>query len=199
MKLLLDENVPAPITSTVKTLLHRSHDVRHVIEIPGWGGTKDLYLYGKAKDAGFEVVVTNDAKQMNRKLEVEAIAKSGLHRIQYPQRQDGIAGLGLALAAVCAALPPVLRELADADGQRLVTLKGIDPAAIIATRSVTRRSIRQSSGRSRRPELNYWFLAVFGYCPDATRRCRSRWQPRPVTMARERSRSGGFQDEENEA
>lgn len=27
MKLLLDENVPAPMTSTVKTLLRRSHDV----------------------------------------------------------------------------------------------------------------------------------------------------------------------------
>jgi hypothetical protein len=55
--------------------------------------------------------VTNDAKQMNRKLEVEAIAESGLHRIQYPHRQDGLAGLGLATATVCAALPSVLQEL----------------------------------------------------------------------------------------
>lgn len=127
MKVLLDENVPAPITSTVKTLLHRSHDVQHVIALPGWSGTKDLHLYGKAKDAGFEVVVTNDARQMHRKLEVESIAKSGLHRVQYPHRQNGLAGLGLAMAAVCAALPLVLQELADADGQRLVILKGIDP------------------------------------------------------------------------
>ena len=64
---------------------------------------------------------------MNRKLEVEAIAQSGLHRIQYPHKQDGLAGLGLAVAAVCAALPLVLQELAVADGQRLVALKGIDP------------------------------------------------------------------------
>jgi len=127
VKLLLDENVPVPITSTVKTLLRRSHDVQHVIDMPGWSGTKDLHLYGKAKDAGFEVVVTNDAKQMNRKLEVEAIAESGLHRIQYPHKQDGLAGVGLAMATVCAALPSVLQELATADGQRLVTLKGIDP------------------------------------------------------------------------
>jgi PIN like domain len=127
VKLLLDENVAAPITSMVKTLLRRSHDVQHVIDMPGWSGTKDLHLYGKAKDAGFEVVVTNDAKQMNRKLEVEAIAKSGLHRVQYPHKQDGLAGLGLAMATVCAALPSVLQELATADGQRLVTLKGIDP------------------------------------------------------------------------
>ena len=51
MKLLLDENVPAPITSTVKTLLRRSHDVQHVIDLPGWSGTKDLHLYGKAFSA----------------------------------------------------------------------------------------------------------------------------------------------------
>ena len=127
MKLLLDENVPAPMTSTVKTLLRRSHDVQHVNDMPGWSGTKDLHLYGTAKDAGFQAVVTNDAKQMNRKLEVEAIANSGLHRIQYPHRQDGLAGLGLAMATVCAALPSVLQELAAADGQRLVALKGIDP------------------------------------------------------------------------
>lgn len=130
MKLLLDENVPAPMALTVKALLRRSHDVQHVTDMSGWSGTKDLHLYGKAKDAGFQVVVTNDAKQMNRKLEVEAIAKSGLHRIQYPHRQDGLAGLGLAIAAVCAALPSVLRELAADDGQRLVTLKGIDPGRV---------------------------------------------------------------------
>lgn len=73
------------------------------------------------------MVVTNDAKQMNRKPEVEAIAKSGLHRIQYPHRQNGLAGLGVAMATVCAALPSVLQELSAAEGQRLVTLKVIDP------------------------------------------------------------------------
>jgi hypothetical protein len=127
VKLLLDENVPAPVTSIVKTLLRRSHDVQHVIDIPGWSGTKDIHLYGKAKNSGFEVVVTNDAKQMNRKLEVEAIAESGLHRVQYPHKQNGLAGLGLAMATVCAALPSALQELAASEGQRLVTLKGIDP------------------------------------------------------------------------
>jgi PIN domain-containing protein len=126
VKVLLDENVPAPITLTVKTLLRRSHDVQHVIDMPGWGGTKDLHLYGKAKDAGFQVVVTNDAKQMNRKLEVEAIAQSGLHRIQYPHKQDGLTGLGLAMATACAALPSVLQELGAVERQRLVTLRGID-------------------------------------------------------------------------
>jgi hypothetical protein len=64
---------------------------------------------------------------MNRKPEVEAIATSGLHRIQYPHRQNGLAGLGVAIATVCSALPSVLQDLSAADGQRLVTLRGIDP------------------------------------------------------------------------
>lgn len=127
MKLLLDENVPALMTATVKSLLRRSHDVQHVIGVPGWSGTKDLQLYVKAKEAGFQLIVTNDAKQMNRKAEVEAIAKSGLHRIQYPHRQGGLTGLGLATATICAALPSVLQELTSVGGQRLVTLRAIDP------------------------------------------------------------------------
>jgi hypothetical protein len=127
VKVLLDENVPAPMALTVKTLLRRSHDVVHVIDVPGWSGTKDLQLYEKAADAGFELAVTNDAKQLNRKSEVEAIAKSGIHRVQYPHRQYGLVGLGLAMATVCAALPSVLHELATADGQRLVLLRAIDP------------------------------------------------------------------------
>lgn len=44
----------------------------------------------------------------------------------YPHRRNGLAGLGLAMATVCAALPSVLQELAAANGQRLVTLRAID-------------------------------------------------------------------------
>ena len=105
MKVLLDENVPVPLTYTVKSLLRQAHDVQHVLDIQGWGGTKDRQLYQRAAEAGFEAVVTNDAKQMNRKSEVEAIASSGLHRIQYPHRQMGIVGVGLAIAGrLCARL-----------------------------------------------------------------------------------------------
>ena len=46
MKLLLDENVPQPLASTIRILLRSEHAVVHVIDLPNWGGTKDISLYG---------------------------------------------------------------------------------------------------------------------------------------------------------
>ncbi|MEV7887954.1 DUF5615 family PIN-like protein [Streptomyces sp. NPDC002817] len=128
MKLLLDENVPRPMAEIVRILL-KAHDVVHVHELKGWTGTKDIELYAKAKADGFEVVITNDTKQLSRPLEVAAIAQSGLHRIEYRQnnKHGGLVGLGTAIATVCAALPHALSELAAASGQRLVSLTSIDP------------------------------------------------------------------------
>ncbi|MFE5656196.1 DUF5615 family PIN-like protein [Streptomyces sp. NPDC056517] len=128
MKLLLDENVPRPMANIATTLL-AGHDVQHVHDLQGWSGTKDVQLYPKAQAEGFEVIITNDSKQMSRSAEVAAIAQSGLHRIEYRQnnKHGGLIGLGTAIATVCAALPHALDELAKADGQRLILLKGIDP------------------------------------------------------------------------
>ncbi|MEV6763857.1 DUF5615 family PIN-like protein [Streptomyces sp. NPDC051105] len=129
MKLLLDENVPRPMAEIVRILL-TAHDVVHVHELDGWAGTKDIELYAKAKAGGFQVIITNDAKQLNRPMEVEAIARSGLHRIQYRQnnKHGGLVGLGTAIATVCAALPHAIAELEGADGQRLVSLTAVDPS-----------------------------------------------------------------------
>ncbi|MDR6976521.1 hypothetical protein J2X68_003212 [Streptomyces sp. 3330] len=128
MKLLLDENVPRPMAEIVRILL-KAHEVVHVHELKGWTGTKDIELYVKAKADGFEVVITNDTKQLSRPLEVAAIAQSGLHRIECRQnnKHGGLVGLGTAIATVCAALPHALSELEAADGQRLVSLTSIDP------------------------------------------------------------------------
>lgn len=128
MKLLLDENVPRPMAEIVRILL-KAHEVVHVHDLKGWTGTKDIELYAKAKADGFEVVITNDTKQLSRPLEVAAIAQSGLHRIEYRQnnKHGGLVGLGTAIATVCAALPHALSELETADGQRLVALTSIDP------------------------------------------------------------------------
>lgn len=110
-------------------ILLKAHEVLHVHELKGWTGTKDIELYDKAQVEGFDAIITNDTKQLSRPLEVAAIAASGIHRIEYRQnnKHGGLVGLGTAIATVCAALPHALSELAEADGQRLISLRAIDP------------------------------------------------------------------------
>jgi hypothetical protein len=129
LKLLLDENVPRPMAEIVRTLL-KVHEIAHVHDLQGWTGTKDVELYARAKAEGFQVVITNDTKQLSRPLEVVAIASSGLHRVEYRQnnKHGGLVGLGTAIATVCAGLPHALDELAAADGPRLVSLNAVDPS-----------------------------------------------------------------------
>ncbi|MBD0673084.1 DUF5615 family PIN-like protein [Streptomyces sp. CBMA156] len=128
MRILLDENVPLPLAHMAR-LLVKQHELRHVAEIDGWAGTKDIELYTRAASAGFQVVITNDGKQMSRPLEVAAIAASGLHRVEYRHnhKHGGLVGLGVALATVCAGLPHALGELEKATGQLLISLTSVDP------------------------------------------------------------------------
>lgn len=78
------------MTEIVRILL-KAHDVVHVHELKGWTGTKDIELYAKAKTEGFNVVITNDTKQLNRPLEVAAIAASGLHRTNIARTTNMVA------------------------------------------------------------------------------------------------------------
>ncbi|MEE1828186.1 DUF5615 family PIN-like protein [Streptomyces sp. BE20] len=129
MKILLDENVPVPLAHMARLLL-KQHELQHVAEIVGWAGTKDIELFARAASAGFQVVITNDTKQMARPLEVAAIAESGLHRIEYRHnhKHGGLVGLGAAVATVCAGLPHALTELERSPGQLLISLTSIDPS-----------------------------------------------------------------------
>ncbi|MFD0883018.1 hypothetical protein ACFQ08_00340 [Streptosporangium algeriense] len=126
MRLLLDENVSRPLHQAIKAFI-LNHEIVHLLDLDRWSGTKDESLYPRAADEGFHAVLTNDARQMQRSREVAAIAASGLHRIEYPHRHPGLAGVGLAIATVAAGLPVALELLTEAEGQRLVTLRGIDP------------------------------------------------------------------------
>ncbi|MFF4414906.1 hypothetical protein ACFYY8_20460 [Streptosporangium sp. NPDC001559] len=126
MRLLLDENVSRPLHQAIKAFV-LNHEIVHLLDLDRWSGTRDENLYPRAMGEGFDVILTNDARQMQRPREVAAIAASGLHRIEYPHRHPGLTGVGLAIATVAAGLPAALELLAQADGQRLVTLRGIDP------------------------------------------------------------------------
>jgi hypothetical protein len=105
----LDENVPYPLITALRSFVVRHH-LEHVTEI-GWSGTKDLDLYRRAAHEGFQAILTNDEKQLQRASEVEAI------------------GLGVAIGTCCAGLPLALNALEAADSQRLIRLTGVDPTA----------------------------------------------------------------------
>ncbi|MGH3799529.1 MAG: DUF5615 family PIN-like protein [Pseudonocardiaceae bacterium] len=126
MKLLLDEDVPVQLVEPLRRLL-RQHQVDHVQDL-GWKGKKDHFLLPDASGKGYDALITNDSAQLDSVEETRAIRDSGMHHIRY--RHDtrrGIDGLALAMAAVMAAIRPVVRELDDADEQRLVEIQAILP------------------------------------------------------------------------
>ncbi|GGL07328.1 PIN-like domain-containing protein [Planomonospora parontospora] len=126
MRLLLDENVPKPLRDVLSAFIV-NHQVVHLLDLPGWSGTRDETLYPRAATEGFHAVLTNDGRQMQRHREVAVIASSGLHRIEYPHKHGGLVGMGIAVATITAGLPLALALLDKADGQRLITLRGVDP------------------------------------------------------------------------
>jgi PIN like domain len=130
LRILLDENVARPLHEALLIFM-TTHNVEHVADLKGWSGTKDLLLYEQAASAGFDAILTNDQRQLQRPLEVQAIAKSGIHRIEYTHRHHGLVGLGIVIGTVCAGLPVALEHLAKATTQQLIQLRGIDPTASI--------------------------------------------------------------------
>jgi hypothetical protein len=126
MRVLLDEDVPVQVLEPLKRVL-KSHHVQHLNELR-WKNKKDLFVLRDASSGGFQVIVTNDAAQLDDVYETEAIKKSGLHHVRYGQRPDlGLHGLALALGAIVSAMPPLIAELEAATGHRLVRIHALDP------------------------------------------------------------------------
>ncbi|WP_433164459.1 hypothetical protein [Kribbella sp. CA-247076] len=123
MKLLLDEDVPEPLLPLTSHLLRRpgpGHVVEHIASL-GWKGKKDRSLYRDAAERKFDAILTNDIRQLVNPDECKAIQKSGLHYISY-ELDDGLDGLALASAAICAAIRPVMAELSSVSTQRVVRI-----------------------------------------------------------------------------
>ncbi|WP_307969578.1 hypothetical protein [Salinispora arenicola] len=123
--ILLDEDVPRQAVEILRQVL-RGHQIEHVHLIK-WSGKKDNYLYRDAAKSGYHAIVTNDGAQMADPDECGEVKKSGMHRISYKQRHPGLKGLAVAVGSLVAAMPDVIAELGNADGQRLVTVTGINP------------------------------------------------------------------------
>jgi hypothetical protein len=122
MKVLLDEDVPVPLIKLMQHIL-REHVVHHISEI-GWKGKSDVHLYKDARARGYDVMVTNNIRQLNDPDECDAIKKSGKHVVLY-NMDIGLQGLALASGAICAAIRPVVEDLARRERQHLVRITGL--------------------------------------------------------------------------
>jgi hypothetical protein len=122
MKLLLDEDVPVPLIKLVRHIL-KGYVVDHINEI-GWKGKSDVNLYKDARMRGYDVVITNNIRQLNDPDECDAIKKSRRHLVLY-NMDSGLQGLALASGAICAAIRPVVEDLATRDRQHLVRITGL--------------------------------------------------------------------------
>jgi len=120
MRLFLDECVPEPIFGLLQHLLKPDHEVASTATAH-WGGKKDILLIQDVARNGYDAFLTADQQQMNRPSEVEAIKKSGMHHIRY-KTIDGLDGLGQMTGAIAAMIRPILRDLEESTGQRLVML-----------------------------------------------------------------------------
>lgn len=125
MRILLDEDTPVQLLDVLRHLMPR-HRLDHIRGL-GWSGKKDRAVLSDAPTANYDALLTNDARQLDDPDETDAIKKSGLHHIRYTQRQPGLRGLALLMGAVISSMPGVVEDLADARGQRLVQIHGLEP------------------------------------------------------------------------
>lgn len=128
VRLLLDEDVPKPLLPALQRVL-TGHDVLHVDDLR-WKSKKDLNLLADAAGRGFDAILTNDSRQLDDADECRVIRDSGLHHIRYRQQtgrgdSGGLNGLALAMGAILAAIRPVMREIEEANGQRLILIHEI--------------------------------------------------------------------------
>ncbi len=125
MRILVDEDTAVQLIQPLRHLLPR-HQVEHVSEV-SWKGKKDRQVLPDAARAGYHVFITRDRSQLSDPRECDEIKKSGLHHVRYTQRQEGMRGLAVAIGSVIAALPLMMEELEEAEGQRLVRIASIEP------------------------------------------------------------------------
>jgi PIN like domain len=124
MRILIDEDTAVQLVRPLQHVLI-GHEVKHIHDL-SWKGKKDLNVLPDAKKAGYQLLITKDHSQLSDPRECDAIKKSGLHHVRYEQRVQGARRLALALGAIIAAMPMVMEELLNTDGQRLVRIASID-------------------------------------------------------------------------
>jgi hypothetical protein len=124
MRILLDEDVPVQVLEILRRVL-QTHDVDHV-EALHWKGKKDAFLIADAAAKGYDMLLTNNRRQLSDPRECVAIKRSRIHHVLYDQAPK-LRGLALAVAAIVAAMPMLIEELEKERGQRLARVQGLRP------------------------------------------------------------------------
>ena len=121
MRVLVDEGMPVQVLPPLR--LNRGHEFDHVEEL-NWKGKKDIPLFRDAAAKGYEAVLTLDLAQLDSVEESRALRRSGLHHVGIAQGRSaqGIRGIARIISSVIVAMPYVLADLDEADGQRVVEL-----------------------------------------------------------------------------
>lgn len=143
MRILLDEDSPQPMLIVLRHVLP-DHTVDHVTQLK-WSGKKDVRVLADAKRQSYDVIVTKDRAQLDDPAECDAIKKSKLHHVRFRQKRRGMEGLALAIGAVVSAMPTLIAELEEADGQRLVHIAGLNP-----------RDRYKATNPAKDPPSHYW-------------------------------------------
>lgn len=121
LQVLVDEGMPVQLLEPLR--LNRGHRFDHVNELR-WKGRLDQPLLRDAGGRGYDAILTLDVNQLSDADVCRALRQSGLHHISLQQgrRVRGVKGTARVMASVIAAMPYVLEDLEDADGQRIVEL-----------------------------------------------------------------------------
>ena len=117
MKIILDENIPEPLSEPLGWLL-RGHRMAHVNRC--WKGIKDQQLYDKAKRQGYDVVISNDSQQLYDSDICKAIQRSNRHVVFVESSSGGLKHLAAVTGALMHCIRDIIAELEQAESQRIV-------------------------------------------------------------------------------
>ena len=111
MRFLLDENVIESVYDPL-TVIFEGHEFS-TVHRENWSGLLDIPLFEKMTQHGFHALITHDLAQLTNPDERNSLRNHGLHWIGVKEpRFSGVKGISLETAAVVAALPYVLDDLA---------------------------------------------------------------------------------------
>jgi hypothetical protein len=113
LQVLVDEGMPVQLLEPLR--LNRGHQFDHINGLR-WKGRLDQPLFRDAAGRGYDAILTLDVNQLSDAEECHHIS------LQQGRSVRGATGTARVIASVIAAMPYVLEDLEEADGQRIVEL-----------------------------------------------------------------------------